>query len=62
VRLDAQLVAGASYLSASAPFLHFGLGSVERIDTVELQAPRGRRIRYRDVPARRVLVAHPPGP
>jgi hypothetical protein len=58
VRHFAQLVAGVGYLSASAPFLHFGLGTVERVDAVDVQEPRGRRIRYRDVPARRVLVTH----
>ena len=61
VTLSAQLVAGAGYLSASATSLHFGLGAAESVDTVELRELDGRVLRYRAVPARRVLVVPTPG-
>ena len=47
---------GGSYLSASDPRIHFGLGSRDRIDEVEVRWPSGRVDRHRDVPADRIYV------
>jgi tetratricopeptide (TPR) repeat protein len=42
-------IAGGSYQSASDPRLHFGLGSTERIEAIEITWPSGRIDRYRDL-------------
>ncbi len=42
---------GGSYLSASDPRLHFGLGRAQIVDRVEVTWPSGRRDSYRDLPA-----------
>ena len=47
---------GGSYLSASAPALHFGLGQATRADLVEVRWPSGRTDVLRDVAVDRVLV------
>jgi enediyne biosynthesis protein E4 len=44
---------GGSYQSASSPRLHFGLGSHERIDRVEVVWPSGRVGRFQDLVADR---------
>jgi hypothetical protein len=48
-RQAAQRVGGGSYLSASEPRLHFGLGSAARIDVVEARWPSGQVDRFRDL-------------
>jgi enediyne biosynthesis protein E4 len=42
---------GGSYLSASGPHLHFGLGSALKADRVEVTWPSGRRDCYLDLAA-----------
>ncbi len=47
-----QRVGGGSYLSASDPRLHIGLGAgVDRVETVEVVWPSGKVDCYRDLPA-----------
>jgi hypothetical protein len=45
-RQVAQRTGGGSYQSASDPRLHFGLGAVDRIDTIEITWPSGTVDRY----------------
>ena len=60
-------VHGGSYLSASDPRLHFGLGEAQRVDELLVHYAGGRALRARGVPADRVLrfaapaVTAPPG-
>ncbi len=42
---------GGSYLSASDPRLHFGLGAARRADRVEVRWPSGRRDTYEGLAA-----------
>jgi hypothetical protein len=44
---------GGSYLSASDPRLHFGLGPARRIDRLEIHWPSGRVDRFRHLDADR---------
>src|SRR5205814_3239851 len=46
-----QRVGGGSYLSASDPRLHIGLGGADRVETIEVVWPSGRVDRHRDLPA-----------
>jgi hypothetical protein len=41
---------GGSYLSASDPRIHFGLGAHQRVETIEVAWPSGRMDRYLDLP------------
>ncbi|HWE40483.1 MAG TPA: CRTAC1 family protein, partial [Isosphaeraceae bacterium] len=50
-RQVAHRLGGGSYLSASDPRLHFGLGRSERVEEVEVTWPSGRTDRYSDLPA-----------
>jgi tetratricopeptide (TPR) repeat protein len=50
-RQTAQRVGGGSYQSANDPRLHFGLGTISKIDEVEVCWPSGRVDHYRDVVA-----------
>jgi tetratricopeptide (TPR) repeat protein len=45
-RIVAQRAAGGSYQSASDSRLHFGLGRIGRVDTVEIRWPSGRTDRF----------------
>jgi hypothetical protein len=47
---------GGSYLSASDPRLHFGLGSSTSVDLVEVRWPGGKQTAVRDVPADREIT------
>jgi enediyne biosynthesis protein E4 len=46
-----QRTGGGSYQSASDPRLHFGLGSSDRIESVEARWPSGRLDRYEHLAA-----------
>ncbi|MFO0908028.1 MAG: FG-GAP-like repeat-containing protein [Isosphaeraceae bacterium] len=48
-RLVAQRQGGGSYLSASSPRLHFGLGRIESVEAVEVVWPSGQRDRHLDL-------------
>ena len=48
-------IAGGSYLSASDPRFHFGLGAVERIDSLTVVYPDGRVVRSGGVAVDRIL-------
>lgn len=45
-----------SYMSASDPRVHFGLGSASRADRIVIRWPDGRRQELRDVPGNRTLI------
>jgi hypothetical protein len=49
-RQVAWRIGGGSYLSASDPRLHFGLGTAGRVDALEVTWPSGRVDRYHDLP------------
>ncbi|MCZ6915351.1 MAG: CRTAC1 family protein [Gemmatimonadetes bacterium] len=51
-----QRKGGGSYLSASDPRLHFGLGSSTTVDLVEIRWPGGKKAVVRDIPADRVIT------
>jgi hypothetical protein len=49
-RCVAQRTGGGSFQSASDPRLHFGLGSADRVESIEIIWPSGLVSRYRDLP------------
>ena len=51
-----ERVGGGSYLSASEPDLHFGLGAATKADRVLVRWPSGRTIELREVAADRLLT------
>ena len=55
---------GGSYLSASDPRLHFGLGSAASVDRIEVRWPSGQRDVLRQVEADRLITVKEgnPGP
>jgi hypothetical protein len=60
--LISERCGGGSYLSASDPKLHFGLGRVDRVERVDIRWPGGRRETLTAVGVDRVLVLREPGP
>jgi hypothetical protein len=56
----AVLKAGHSYLSQSDMKLHFGLGAMKKIDTIEIRWPRGQLQRLSDVTPNQVLRIEEP--
>ncbi len=53
---------GSAYLGQMEPVAHFGLGSVERVDSIRIQWPDGATCEWTDIPARQVLhVPYPHG-
>jgi hypothetical protein len=56
----AQRRSSAGYLSQNDPRMHFGLGSAERIERIDIRWPSGRTQVLTDVPARQVLVVEEP--
>jgi len=55
-RMVRERKGGGSYLSASAPDLHFGLGSASRADLVEIRWPSGRKDVLRNVAVDRAVT------
>jgi hypothetical protein len=53
---------GGSYLSASDPKLHFGLGRAKRVERVEIRWPSGRREILENVEVDQVLVVREAAP
>jgi len=51
-----QVRSGSSYLSASDPRLHFGLGASRRSERLEITWPSGLRQHFEDVPVNEVLL------
>jgi hypothetical protein len=45
------ITAGTSFLSGEPPEAHFGLGSVRRVDRVEVRWPDGQARTWKDIPA-----------
>jgi enediyne biosynthesis protein E4 len=66
VRVE-QAKGGMSYMSASDPRIHFGLGRLTKIDSLEITWPSGQVERLKDVPVDKIIavkegagiVAHP---
>lgn len=50
-----QVSPASSYLSSSDPRVHFGLGQVTRLESVEIRWPDGQRQTLRDVAVDRIL-------
>jgi hypothetical protein len=48
-RQIAQRPGGGSYQSASDPRVHFGLGTAEKVDAVDVRWPSGRVDQYEDL-------------
>jgi hypothetical protein len=51
-----HLFTDGSYMSATAPRLHFGLGTATRVESVQIRWPGGRVETWRDLPADRAVV------
>ena len=51
----AERRSSGSYLSANDPRLHFGLGSAERVDRIEVRWPDGKRDVHETLPARKLI-------
>ena len=51
-----DLICGSSFLSSEDRRLHFGLGRVERVDTLEVRWPDQRREIFIDLPVNRYLT------
>ena len=56
VRQRGDVYSGGSYGSNSDPRIHFGLGSVSRIDKVEVQWPDGKREEFSISEVDRILT------
>src|SRR5579871_810223 len=56
VRQTATVRAGSSYLSHSDSRVYFGLGTAERVDTVEIRWPGGTRDVLKRLPAGRIYI------
>ncbi len=56
----AERRSAASYLSQSDPRLHFGLGTAEAVDRIEVRWPSGKAQVLTGVPARKILVVEEP--
>jgi enediyne biosynthesis protein E4 len=57
-RRFAQRTGGGSFLSASDPRLHFGLGDASRVDSIEVRWPSGHVDRFSDLAADTAYVLH----
>ena len=47
---------GGSYLSASDPRLHFGLGAATKADSIEIRWPDGTKETYTDIAGDRTVT------
>jgi hypothetical protein len=54
-----DVYSGGSFASTSDPRVHFGLGSADSIDRLEIRWPDGRREVHEDLPVDRVLSFEP---
>jgi enediyne biosynthesis protein E4 len=52
----AEVMSGSSYYSQSDFRLHFGLGSANKVDVIELSWPSGIKESFRDLPANQLMV------
>jgi len=52
-----QLVSGCGYMATNEKILHFGLGSAEQVDRIELDWPSGTRETYSNVQANTHWIA-----
>jgi enediyne biosynthesis protein E4 len=59
-RLRRWIVGGGSFLSASDPTLHFGLGKAAAVEEVAVSWPGGGRLVLRGLPADRLIVVRRP--
>jgi hypothetical protein len=50
-----EVRAGSSFLSSSDPRLHFGLGSIAKVDAIRVRWPSGRDEEWREVAADQIL-------
>jgi hypothetical protein len=51
-----QAKGGGSYMSASDPRIHFGLGKRNRIESLEITWPSGQIDRLKDVPVDQIIA------
>jgi len=49
-----------SYLSSVAPFLHFGLGNTQKIDSIVVEWPNGLKVKYRDISTNQIYTIPDP--
>jgi hypothetical protein len=52
---------GNGYCGQSSRVVHFGLADADVVDQLEIRWPGGRRVRYRDLPARARVVIQEEG-
>jgi enediyne biosynthesis protein E4 len=55
-RLWRDVAVGDSYMSTHDPRCHFGLGTAERVEQIDVRWPDGTHTLLKDVPARQILV------
>jgi enediyne biosynthesis protein E4 len=53
-----QISPAGSYLSSNDPRLHFGLGAVNKLDSITIKWPSGKQSVLRDVAANQVITVH----
>jgi len=51
-----QRKGGMSYQSAQDPRLHFGLGSLNKVDSLEIRWPSGAVTRLTDIPSDQIVA------
>ena len=56
--LTDYVLAGTSYLSSNDPNVHFGLGTIDEIQAIEVQWPDGNREKFPGTPANRRVTVH----
>ena len=53
-----EVTTSGSYASANDPRVHFGLGAMARVESLEVKWPSGALQTFTDVPVDRVIVVH----